>query len=136
MSYQRVRTPSVAGEFLASRDKIQVWRREFFSEQGFEESQQALIHFTNDGVSQLTHLPSHRPLGFFQIEPELLDRLMIQTKEVRVFVTLDQVPESLINTLLLVEDIDYYDHIGVNFFAIMRAVWANQAGHTVKVVQP
>ena len=133
LGYQKVRTPSVAGEFSASKDKIQVWRREFFSEQGFEESQQALIHFTNDGVSQLTQLPSHRPLGFFQIEPELLDRLMIQTTEDRVFVKLDHVPQSLIKTLLLVEDRDYYHHIGVNFFAILRAVWANvQAGHTVQ----
>lgn len=45
--------------------------------------------------------------------------------ENRTQITLDQVPQDLINAFIATEDRDFYDHHGVNFKGIIRAVVRN-----------
>ena len=67
------------------------------------------------------------------LEPILIDRIVPDNKEDRVLVQLEQVPEQLIDTLLLVEDRDFYFHKGVSPLGILRALYSNiVAGRTVQ----
>jgi penicillin-binding protein 1A len=67
------------------------------------------------------------------IEPNLITKLyssegeLIQEfySERRIYVPLKKMPRPFIDALLTVEDRKFYDHWGVNSFAILRAFWAN-----------
>ena len=45
-----------------------------------------------------------------------------QSKENRVFVTYDELPQHLINALIATEDIRFYSHSGIDAYALARAV--------------
>ncbi len=67
------------------------------------------------------------------IEPNLITKLysadgkLIQEfySERRIYVPLRKMPRPFIDALLAVEDRKFYDHWGVNTYAILRAFWAN-----------
>ena len=46
-------------------------------------------------------------------------------KEWREFVPYEKVPKQLVNAFLAVEDHDYWNHRGIYFKGIARALWAN-----------
>ena len=69
----------------------------------------------------------------FRLDPLLLDRLNSANIEDRVFVPFEKVPDLFINTLMLMEDRNFYNHNGVSPLAILRAVIVNfKAGRTVQ----
>ena len=72
-------------------------------------------------------------VGEVKLPPVLIDRILPDSKEDRVIVGLEQLPEQLIDTLLLVEDRNFYHHYGISPLGILRAVVANiKAGRTVQ----
>ena len=72
-------------------------------------------------------------VGEVRLPPVLIDRILPESKEDRVIIGLEQLPEQLIDTLLLVEDRDFYHHYGVSPLGITRALIANiKAGRTVQ----
>ena len=66
-------------------------------------------------------------------DPVLLDRLSSDEIEDRILWRINQVPQSFVNMLLLIEDRDFYNHGGVSLLSIGRAFLANlRAGHAVQ----
>lgn len=49
----------------------------------------------------------------------------VHADENRVPVKMNQIPENLKNAFVAVEDVRFYEHSGVDFRGIMRAMWAN-----------
>lgn len=49
----------------------------------------------------------------------------LHAEENRTEVTLDKIPKDLINAFISIEDQDFYEHHGVNFKGIARALWVN-----------
>ena len=49
----------------------------------------------------------------------------VHADENRVPVKMNQIPENLKNAFVAVEDVRFYEHSGVDFRGIMRALWAN-----------
>lgn len=76
---------------------------------------------------------NNRSIAEVRLPPVLIDRILPESKEDRVIVGLEQLPEQLIDTLLLVEDRNFYHHYGVSPLGILRAAIANlKAGRTVQ----
>ena len=50
----------------------------------------------------------------------------------RLFVSLDQIPKTLIDTFLAVEDSKFYSHHGLDYKAIIRAFWVNFKAGKIK----
>ena len=46
-------------------------------------------------------------------------------QERRIFVPIDTAPKHLIDAFLAAEDKNFYDHVGIDFIGIVRAVFAN-----------
>ncbi|GLP95623.1 penicillin-binding protein 1B [Paraferrimonas sedimenticola] len=133
LGYRKVSNPRQVGEFSASSDKIDVWRRPFQHPRGWQEQQRFMLHFDSFGVSQVQRHSDGRNLAVAYIEPVLLDRMVTQDREDRVFVSGSQIPQTLIDALLLIEDRNFYDHHGVNPVAIVRAAMVNlKAGRAVQ----
>ncbi|QFU21377.1 penicillin-binding protein 1B [Shewanella eurypsychrophilus] len=133
LGYRKVANPRQVGEFSASRTKVDLWRRPFLHPQGDQAEQRVMIAFDSQGVSSVTRSLDRRQLAVFHLEPVLLDRIITGDAEDRVFVNADKMPTSIIEALILVEDRSFYEHHGINPFAIVRALMVNiSAGRTVQ----
>jgi len=119
------------GEFAFSKTKLVVYRRSFDFGDGNAIAQRFTININNNRIRSMTD--EQDTIETFSLEPLLLDRLVPENKEDRVIVSLEAVPEQLIDTLLLVEDRDFYFHAGVSPLGILRALLSNiRAGKTVQ----
>lgn len=133
IGYNRSNNTEQSGYYSVGNDSVMVHRRPFDFSDGPQMSKRVQVHFVNDRVASITSWPSGRELKSFRLEPELIGRISTLSKEDRLLVGLEVVPNLLIETLLQVEDRNFYHHKGVSPWAILRALVANlRAGRTVQ----
>ncbi len=129
--YKKVTEVYRPGEFALSKNRAIIYRRAFDFGAGIEEAKQITIDLVNNQISAI--YLNQENVAQVQLEPLLLDRILPESKEDRVLVSLQMVPEKLLDTLLLVEDRDFYFHHGVSPLGILRALYQNfKAGRTVQ----
>ncbi len=133
LNYEKVNNPKSPGEYSISASRVEIYRRPFEFEDGFEPAQQVMVTFDGSNVSKLTQVDNRKERGFLRIEPKMLGMLGTQESEQRIFLPREQFPEFLIDTLITTEDRDFYHHGGIAPMAILRAMVANlRAGRTVQ----
>lgn len=133
LNYRKVERARLPGEFAASETKIEMVRRAFDFADGHSPSVPLLLTFSKTRLTKIQHRDTGQQLNQVRLDPVLLDRLHIENGEDRLFVPIEEVPNSLIQALLLTEDRDFYEHEGVSLPAILRALIVNiQAGRTVQ----
>ena len=138
--YKKVRRVTHAGQFALSASRLVLYRRAFDFGAGLSPASLITIDVNNalDNQQKVTQLwveidDEAQSVSQVKLEPILLDRIVPSNKEDRVLVALEQVPAKLIDTLLLVEDRDFYHHSGVSPLGILRALYNNfRAGRTVQ----
>jgi len=88
--------------------------------------------FTGDRLQSLK-LVGGQPLAQVVLEPVEIGSIYPGHREDRILLQLEEVPNSLVETLLLIEDRDFYQHFGLSPKAIARAGLANlKAGRTIQ----
>ena len=87
-----------------------------------------------DGVVQsVNDLGAGKALVETHLDPARIATVYGAKQEDRSYIQLSDVPQLLVGGLQAVEDRDFKHHIGVDFTAILRAVFADlRAGHTVQ----
>lgn len=133
LSYRNVGQARHRGEYHIRGASVEVIRREFDYAGTFQPQQRLRINFNSGRVQSLRDIANNTPLTHIMFEPWLVTRLISGDREDRMLVTQDDVPELLIEALLLTEDRNFYQHKGVAPLAILRALWANI--HAGKAVQ-
>jgi penicillin-binding protein 1B len=129
--YKKVFDVRRPGEFALSKTRAIIYRRAFDFGAGMEVATKMTIDLANGHVQNL-YLNDKR-VSQLRLEPLLLDRILPESKEDRVLVSLQAVPTILLDTLLLIEDRDFYFHHGVSPLGILRALYQNiKAGRTVQ----
>ncbi len=130
-NYKKVKYVTKVGQFSHSIADLNVFQRPFDYDSSSNRAQQISIKVNDGVVSSLTI--DKQTVEQLSLEPQLLARLVPDNKEDRVLVSLEDVPQQLLDTLLLIEDRDYYHHFGVSPIGIMRALVTNlRAGRTVQ----
>jgi penicillin-binding protein 1B len=129
--YKKVRQVTKAGEFAASSTKIIIYRRAFDFGNGISAAEKLVISIIDGRIFALSQGEEARDT--IALEPYFIDRLVPENKEDRLLLPLESVPEQLIDTLLLIEDRNFYFHSGISPLGILRALIANiVAGKTVQ----
>ncbi len=119
------------GQYQVDGNQVHLYRRAFEFADGKEAAQLFTVEFAGEFVQGLQK--SGKTLAKARLEPQLLQHLVTAEQEDRELVQLDQVPLPIRNTLLLVEDRDFYSHHGVSPWSVLRAFIVNlQAGQTVQ----
>ncbi|WP_171022344.1 penicillin-binding protein 1B [Thalassotalea litorea] len=131
LNYSRVSRVDEPGEFTRKGPRLIIYRREFDFGLGLEAAAKIEIEQKAGEVYRLS-FNDHETYKI-QLEPILLERILSSQGEDRVFVPLEQIPQSMVETLLFVEDKDFYHHHGLSFTGIARAFWQNlKAGARVQ----
>ena len=76
-------------------------------------------------MQKITDSGSGAPLDLLRLEPLLIGSFYPHSNEDRLLVPIEQVPNALIDALIVMEDRDFYQHHGVSPKAIARAIWAD-----------
>ncbi|MGH8463809.1 MAG: transglycosylase domain-containing protein, partial [Pseudomonas sp.] len=66
------------------------------------------------------------------LEPLMIGGIYPKNLEDRILIKIDQVPPYLLETLVAVEDRDFYSHFGVSPKSIARAVWVNTSSGAMR----
>jgi penicillin-binding protein 1B len=88
----------------------------------FEPARQVAVHILDGRVSQLV---SNDGAQLLRLEPLAIGGIYPSHHEDRLLVKLSEVPESLQNMLVAVEDDRFYSHFGISPRGIVRALIAN-----------
>lgn len=133
LSYRKSPSPSVPGEYSLSSSRLVLYRRGFNFPTGYQADSLIDITITDSKITAVVDRLNQHRIGAIRIEPWLIGRLHTQNKEDRIYVPLENMPESLIQGLTLVEDKQFFDHYGLAPLSILRALLRNvKAGKAVE----
>lgn len=131
--YRRDRKSSTQGSFSQNGQRIEVVTRRFAFPDGEEASHKLRIQFNSSGVSSIYDRQHQRKLFLVRLDPAHIGSIHPKMHEDRKLLKQDEIPQKLKQTLLAVEDRNFYQHYGIDPKGIARAMWANiKAGATVQ----
>ena len=120
--------PSVVGQYSVGRDEQRQPERLWIYLQGFhfpsEDREPYQVELSVvDGKIETIQNDDGEKVDSFDLRPELLNALYDRKgeAEAREIVKLVQMPDSLLQAFLAVEDQRFYEHWGVDFLGILRA---------------
>ena len=124
LSYERVKNPVQPGEFKFSKDDLKIFLR------GYLDQRSGIfnINFDDSEIKRITN-----QLGIaedlIKLEPTVIGGMYPSHMEDRVLLNWPEVPPILVDTILAVEDQNFFNHYGISLKSISRAFLRNvQAG--------
>ncbi|MBC8651222.1 penicillin-binding protein 1B [Pseudomonas sp. MTM4] len=131
LGYRREKAVSGPGSMSVAASTVEMHTRGFRFYEGIEESQRIRVRFSGDFVAGLTRANGDE-LPVARLEPVTIGGLYPAHNEDRILIQLDQAPPYLVETLVAVEDREFFDHFGVSPKSIVRAVWVNLTAGEVR----
>ena len=125
LGYRQAQSLNQPGDFVAGKKEIDVYTREFGHPSGAYPAQPVRVTFTPGGIEGVASLKGAHNVENAALEPELLTSILSDQLENRRPVTLDQVPQTLQDAVVVTEDIRFWHHPGVDPIGLMRAVFRN-----------
>jgi penicillin-binding protein 1B len=124
LGYRRENALSGPGGVSVAGNNIELHSRGFQFYESTEPSQRVRVRFSGDYVAGLSQA-SGANLAVARLEPLMIGGLYPAHQEDRLLIKLEQVPPYLVETLVAIEDREFFNHFGVSPKGIARAVWVN-----------
>lgn len=120
LSYIEVSNPERSGQFSLSKDNLQIFLR------GYKDQRSGIFNISlgNQKIKRITN-----QLGLsedlIKLEPIVIGGMYPAHMEDRVLLDWPEVPQILIETILAVEDQNFFNHYGISLKSISRAFLTN-----------
>ncbi|MDM8350855.1 penicillin-binding protein 1B [Pseudomonas sp. sp1636] len=131
LGYRRESAGSGPGGVSVAGNNLELHTRGFQFYESREPSQRVRVRFSGDYVAGLSQA-NGSSLAVARLEPMLIGGLYPAHQEDRLLIKLEQVPPYLVETLVAVEDREFFNHFGVSPKSIARAVWINATAGEVR----
>lgn len=133
LGYRNSADPKKPGSYYVDGNEVVLTTRSFQFWDEKMESSVLKIAFDNDIVSDIYNFSANESVDVIRMEPVIIGGIYPSHKEDRLLVKLDGIPDLLKTTILLIEDRNFYNHHGLYYKGIARALVANlRAGKTVQ----
>jgi penicillin-binding protein 1B len=125
--------PVAAGQYAHVRGRIAVTLNARETAWGRTPGLSAEMEFSGRRVAALKRADDGTPLPYVVFEPEVVGSVYDEKMQDRTLVTLDQVPQVVLDAILTTEDRDFFTHGGIAFRRLVGAVLQGAArGGTVR----
>ena len=115
--------PQRPGGYWSGRGWVEVYLRDFqYPDRNFE-GFRLKVTFTRNRIRSLKK--NNRPLNLVEIEPVEIAQLFGPQRESRYLVSYDQLPKYLIDAVVTIEDKRFFEHRGIDWRGILRALWVD-----------
>ena len=123
LRYRSVTSARNPGEVSRFRNRFEIYTRGFDFPDEREPGRRVLVEFSGDRVNSLS--ASGRAVDLMRLEPVRIGGIYPQHGEDRVLARLDDIPVTLREGLMAVEDRDFNQHWGFSPVGISRAALSN-----------
>ncbi len=131
--YKAVSNIAKPGHFSSEGNRLSIYSRDFHFSDHHQNENIIQLRFKNHQIVEIKDKSEDEILDFYQLTPVIMGSYLPGNGEDRLVLEADDIPESLTNILLAVEDRRFFSHMGVSPLSILRALLANiQAGKTVQ----
>ena len=132
LGYRNQKDLNRPGSYNASKSIIAVHKRGFDFWDGAEAERRLRIHFDESSVSRISS-SDKQGVDLVRFDPLYIGGIYPEKAEDRIVVRLSEVPGLLVKGLLSVEDKGFYQHPGISFKGVTRALISNiKAGKSVQ----
>lgn len=114
-----------AGEFAATADHLDIFLHDFSYPMENFVGFPVRLFIHGNAISRIINLQTQTDLTTVRLEPEVVASIFDTNMEDRTLVTLKEVPQSLLESIILIEDERFFRHHGVDPLGIMRAMLKN-----------
>ncbi len=121
--YRGVRAVAAPGQFSRYGDRVDVYTRGFPFADGKESARRVRLDFRHGRITDLS--AGGKRVDLMRLDPVQIGGIYPQHGEDRILVRLQEVPETLRDGLLAVEDKQFYSHWGFSIRGIVRAAFSN-----------
>ncbi len=133
LHYRRERDLSDAGGFYRHKHNIFLRTRPFEFWDSAQASQHLKLSFQKNIITAITDITTGKAIPITRLEPVQIGSFYPKRKEDRVLIKFKDAPQFLTQGLLATEDRNFYEHNGISFRSIARAMLANmRAGKLVQ----
>jgi len=123
LGYRAVSNVQAPGDYAASSEVIDLYLHA--QDESHQPPRHVHVELKDGVITNVVSVQERESLPFVTLEPPLLSGMRGGSRQVREWVPYNQIPPSVIKTVLAVEDRRFFSHYGVDPVAIGRALWAN-----------
>ncbi|MFZ7126011.1 MAG: PBP1A family penicillin-binding protein [Desulfobacterales bacterium] len=119
------RPPARPGEQRIGAGRIEIYLHELKTPDRVREGFPVEIAVAGDRISRIRHRGTGETLPMLELEPEEIDLFFGPERERRRLISIEEVPDHLIQAVLTAEDNRFFRHHGIDWKGILRAAAAN-----------
>ena len=133
MQYRKSDRIDAPGSYSRRKNTFTLFSRQFQFQDSLEKSKKIRVRIKKNKITSLKDLETGDPAGLVRLDPAHIGSFYPTHNQDRLWVKFKDVPPLLIQTILAVEDQNFYKHFGVEPKAIFRAMIVNfKHGRTVQ----
>ena len=126
LGYRRVQhLPSRKGEIRIGPDTLDIYLNDLETPWTQRQGFLVQIGFGEHRIGMIRRVDNGETIPILELEPEEIMQFFGRERERRQLISIDQVPEHLIRAVLAAEDHRFFEHYGVDFRGILRAMLTN-----------
>lgn len=125
LNYHQDKQLKAEGSYAKKDQKIVLKTRAFDFWDSSEPSRMLTVKFSESAIVNVMDLAEAKEMPIVRMDPVQIGSFYPAIKEGRILIKLDETPDMLIKGLLASEDRNFYNHIGISFRGIARAIMAD-----------
>ncbi|MGW8301779.1 MAG: PBP1A family penicillin-binding protein [Desulfobacterales bacterium] len=126
LGYRRVQhLPSRKGEIRIGPDALDIFLNDLKTPWAQRPGFLVQIGLSRDRIGTISRMDNGETMPILELEPEEIMQFFGQERERRQLVSIEQVPEHLIQAVMAAEDHRFFQHYGVDWHGILRALITN-----------